>query len=54
MKTHLTEEEIFDLAFTKLNIANPSVDKIIEIAKLLDLEFDEENNSYKNPDYENA
>lgn len=53
MKTHLTEEEIFDLAFTKLNIANPNVDKVVEIAELLDLEFDEENNAYKNPDYEN-
>jgi len=53
MKTHLTDEEVFDLAFTKLNIANPNVDKVVEIAELLDLEFDEENNAYKNPDYEN-
>ena len=53
MKTHLTDEEIMDLAFTKLNIANPNVDKVVEIAESLDLEFDEENNAYKNPDYEN-
>jgi len=51
MKTHLTEEEVLDLAFTKLNIANPNIDKIIEIADSLDLEFDEENNAYKNPNY---
>lgn len=49
MKTHITEEEILDLAFTKLNIANPNVDKIVEIAELLDLEYDKNNNSYHNP-----
>lgn len=49
MKTHLTEEEVLDLAFAKLNIANPNVDKITEIAESMDLEFDEENNAYKNP-----
>lgn len=53
MKTHLAEEEILDLAFTKLNISNPNIDKIVEIAESLDLEFDEENNAYKNPNYEN-
>ncbi len=42
MNTHLTDEQIFDLVFEKLNISNPNPDKIIEIAEILDLEYDEE------------
>lgn len=53
MKAHLTENDIFDLAFSKLNIANPNVDKVIEITELLDLEFDEEKQAYINPNYQN-
>lgn len=49
MKTHLSENEVLDIAFSKLNIANPNVDKIQEIAELLDLEFDEEKQLYHNP-----
>lgn len=48
---HLTEEEVFDLAFSKLNIDNTDIDKIVEIAELLDLEFDESEGSYINPNY---
>jgi len=51
MNSHLTDEEIFELAFDKLNIANPNVDKLIEIAELLDLQYDEEQQAYKNPNY---
>jgi len=53
MKTHLTDEDIFDLAFEKLNISNPNVDKVIEIAQLLDLEYDNEADAYKNPNINN-
>ena len=49
MKTHLTEEEVFEMAFEKLGIANPKVDKLHEIAKLMDLEFDEDKQLYHNP-----
>lgn len=51
MKKHLTDEEILDLAFVKLDISNPNVDRVYEIAELLDLEYDEENNAYLNPNY---
>jgi hypothetical protein len=51
MKKHLTDEDIFDFAFSKLNIANPKVDKVIEIAEMLDLEYDEKVGKYKNPNY---
>lgn len=50
MKTHLMEEDVFDMAFDKLNLANPKEDKLHEIAKLMDLEFDEEKGMYHNPD----
>lgn len=50
MNMYLTEEQIFDLAFEKLNISNPNPDKIIEIAEMLDLEYDEEKGCYINPE----
>lgn len=51
MKTHLTTEEIYDLAYEKLDVSNIKVDKEQELAKLLDLEYDEVVGEYKNPDF---
>jgi len=49
MKTHLTDNEVLDLAFDKLDIANPNPDKIQDIAEKMDLEWDEEKELYHNP-----
>lgn len=49
MKTHLTENEVIDLAFSKLNVANPNLDKIQDLAEKMDLEYDEEKELYHNP-----
>ena len=50
MKTHLTDNEVLEMAFDKLGIANPNVDKVLEYAELMDLEYDEEKGAYHNPD----
>lgn len=49
MKTHLTEEDIYNLACEQLNISNIKVDKTHELAQMLDLEYDEEKETYYNP-----
>lgn len=53
MKTHLTEEEVYDLAYDKLDISNIKVDKTEELAQLLDLEYDEDKGAYLDPDFLN-
>ena len=51
MKKHLTTEEIYDLAYEKLDVSNIKVDKEMELAELLDLEYDEKEDAYLNPNY---
>lgn len=51
MKEHLTEEEVYDLAYGKLDVSNLKVDRLHELGSLLDLEYDEEKDAYKNPDF---
>lgn len=50
MKTHLTTEDIYDLAYDKLDVSNIKVDKEEELAQMFDLEWDEEAGAYLNPD----
>ena len=50
MKTHLTESDILEMAYTKLGMANPNVDKTVEFAELMDLDYDEKEGEYHNPD----
>jgi len=49
MKTHLTEKDILEMA-SRIDVYNPNVDKAQEIAEMLDLEFDEKEGAYFNPD----
>ena len=49
MKAYLTETDILEMA-SRIDIYNPNVDKIHEIAEKLDLEFDEKEGAYFNPD----
>ena len=51
MKKHITENDVFDLVYEKLNIANPNVNKLDEFARRLDLEWDEDKMMYKNPEF---
>lgn len=51
MKAHLTTEDVYDLAYDKLDVSNIKVDKEMELAQMLDLEWDESVNAYKNPDF---
>lgn len=50
MKTHLTEEEVYEMASQKLDVSNIKVDRLYELGRLLDLEYDEEKDAYYNPD----
>ena len=50
MKTHLTEEEVYERAYDKLDISNIKVDRLHELGGLLDLEYDEKKDAYHNPD----
>ena len=50
MKTHLTEEEVYDLAYDKLDVSNIKVDRVHALATMLDLEYDEKKEAYWNPD----
>lgn len=52
MKTHLTIEDVYDMAYDELDVSNIKVDKEMELAQMLDLEWDDTVNAYKNPDYE--
>ena len=54
MKTHLTTEDIYDMAYAKLDVSNIKVDKEQELAEILDLEWDEKVGAYWNPDYINS
>jgi hypothetical protein len=49
IKKHLTDEELIELAYEKLNISNVNVDKLFELANKLDLIFDGEKGMYLNP-----
>jgi len=49
---YLTEEHIYEMSFEKLGINKAKVDRMHEIAELLDLEFDEAADAYINPNYE--
>lgn len=49
IKRHITGEELIDLIYEKLNIANPNLNNLIEYANRLDLIFDEEKEMYLNP-----
>ena len=50
MRTHLTTEEIYDLAYDRLDVSNIKPDKEQELAEMLGLEYDEKEEVYFNPD----
>ena len=54
MKTHLTIEDVYDLAYEKLDVSNIKVDKEHELARRLDLEWDEKADAYINPNCHNC